>query len=185
MKFVIIFGPPAVGKMTVGFELEKTTGLRLYHNHESIETIIRFFDFGTPSFDRLIDVYRMELFKEVAKSDLDGMIFTYAWPFHIDRDSHIEEAIAIFEEHGADVYFIELFATQEERLQRNKHEFRLQQKATKRDVEASEKRLLEGDKKYRFNTEEGEFTRNNYIQIDNTTLSPQEVVSKIANHFGW
>ena len=33
MKFVIIFGPPAVGKMTVGYELAKFTGLKVFHNH--------------------------------------------------------------------------------------------------------------------------------------------------------
>lgn len=31
--FVIIMGPHAVGKMTVGQELAKITGLRLFHNH--------------------------------------------------------------------------------------------------------------------------------------------------------
>ena len=34
---VIILGPHAVGKMTVGQELAKITGLRLFHNHMSIE----------------------------------------------------------------------------------------------------------------------------------------------------
>ena len=29
MKLVVLFGPPAVGKMTVGYELEHLTGLRL------------------------------------------------------------------------------------------------------------------------------------------------------------
>jgi hypothetical protein len=33
MKFVIIFGPQAVGKMTVGYELEKITDLKLFHYH--------------------------------------------------------------------------------------------------------------------------------------------------------
>jgi ATP-dependent protease Clp ATPase subunit len=31
MKFVLIFGPQAVGKMTVGQELEKITELKLFH----------------------------------------------------------------------------------------------------------------------------------------------------------
>jgi len=32
VKLVIIFGPQAVGKMTVGQELEKITGLKLFHS---------------------------------------------------------------------------------------------------------------------------------------------------------
>lgn len=33
MKLVVIIGPQAVGKMTVGHALEKITGLKLFHNH--------------------------------------------------------------------------------------------------------------------------------------------------------
>ena len=36
MKFIIITGPQAVGKMTVGQELTKITGLKLLHNHMTI-----------------------------------------------------------------------------------------------------------------------------------------------------
>ena len=42
MKFVLIFGPHAVGKMTVGYELEKITGLKLFHNHMTIELVSPF-----------------------------------------------------------------------------------------------------------------------------------------------
>lgn len=39
MKFVLIFGPQAVGKMTVGQELAKITGLKLFHNHMTIDLV--------------------------------------------------------------------------------------------------------------------------------------------------
>ena len=39
MKLVIIFGPHAVGKMTVGQELSKITGLKLFHNHMTIDIV--------------------------------------------------------------------------------------------------------------------------------------------------
>jgi shikimate kinase len=38
MKLVILFGPPAVGKMTVGQQLANLTGFKLFHNHMTIET---------------------------------------------------------------------------------------------------------------------------------------------------
>ena len=40
---VIILGPHAVGKMTVGQELAKITDLRLFHNHMSIELTRKLF----------------------------------------------------------------------------------------------------------------------------------------------
>lgn len=39
MKLVIITGPHAVGKMTVGQELERLTGLKLFHNHMTIDIV--------------------------------------------------------------------------------------------------------------------------------------------------
>ena len=38
-----MIGNAAVGKMTVGQELMKLTGLRLFHNHMTIEPVIEIF----------------------------------------------------------------------------------------------------------------------------------------------
>ena len=40
MKLVLLIGNSAVGKMTVGQELAKITGLRLFHNHMMIEPVL-------------------------------------------------------------------------------------------------------------------------------------------------
>jgi shikimate kinase len=68
MKLVILFGPPAVGKMTVGQELAKATGLKLFHNHVTIELVLNFFEFGTKEFFRLNSLFRKEIFNAVAAS---------------------------------------------------------------------------------------------------------------------
>ncbi|MBB5075940.1 hypothetical protein [Nonomuraea endophytica] len=47
-----IVGPPAVGKMTVGNAIANRTGYKLFHNHLSVEPVLRFFDFGTEPFGR-------------------------------------------------------------------------------------------------------------------------------------
>ncbi len=47
MKFVLLFGPQAVGKMTVGQELERLTGLKLFHNHMTIDLVAPFFSYGS------------------------------------------------------------------------------------------------------------------------------------------
>ena len=43
MKLLFLIGNGAVGKMTVGQELMKLTGLRLFHNHMTIEPVIEIF----------------------------------------------------------------------------------------------------------------------------------------------
>jgi adenylate kinase family enzyme len=67
MKFIIIFGPHAVGKMTVGQELEKLTGIKLFHNHISIDFVAPFFSYGTKAGQRLVSMIREGIFTEVAK----------------------------------------------------------------------------------------------------------------------
>ena len=67
MKFVILFGPLAVGKMTVGQELEKITDLKLFHNHMTIELVLPFFDMYSSSFNKLVNSFRMQLFKKLLK----------------------------------------------------------------------------------------------------------------------
>lgn len=181
---VFIVGPPAVGKMTVGHELAKRTGLRLFHNHHTIELVLRFFPFGSPPFGRLVSEFRGRIFEEVAGSDLPGLIFTYVWAFDQPADHSVVARLAeIFTSRGGRVLYVELEATQEERLRRNETEFRLAEKPSKRDVAASRARLLEHDSVYRLNSA-GEFEgRADYLRIDNTHLPPETVAERIIDHF--
>ena len=55
MKLVVIFGPHAVGKMTVGQELSKITGLKLFHNHMTIDVVSDVFDSMPAERNRLTD----------------------------------------------------------------------------------------------------------------------------------
>ena len=186
MKFIVIFGPPAVGKMTVGYELAKLTGLRLFHNHMTIDLILNFFGFGQPQFHTLVSEFRRRVFEEVAASDLAGLIFTFVWALDHESDkAFIERSCDIFHEKGADIYFVELEAELPERLRRNESEFRLSQKLPKRDVEKSRARLLEDDKKYKLNSNGDFFYQENYLKINNTNLSADETARMIVDKFGF
>ena len=171
MKLVIIFGPLAVGKMTVGQALEKTTELKLFHNHMTIEMVLPFFDMKSQSFVKLVNSFRLQMFEEVAKSNLEGLIFTYVWELdqQWDRD-FIDKSVAIFEKEGASVYYVELEADVEERLRRNKTANRIKHKPSKSDLEASTEELLETDREHGLNTRAKEFQRANYIKIINRRI---------------
>ena len=184
MKFIIIFGPQAVGKMTVGHELEKITGLKLFHNHMTIELVSPFFSYGTLSGKRLVNLFRKEIFEEVANSDLKGLIFTFIWAFNEKDDwNYIEKISNIFKNKGGSVYYVELEADTNERLRRNKTEHRLIHKPTKRNFEFSENDLKESMLKYRLNSNESEIKEKNYIRINNTNLSPELVAKIIKEKF--
>ena len=181
---VFIVGPPAVGKMAVGAELARRTGLKLFHNHQTIDLVLRFFPFGTPPFQRLVGEFRRRIFEEVAASELPGLIFTYVWAFdHESDDAAVEEYASIFRTRGGRVVYVELECDQAERLRRNETEFRLAEKPSKRDLEQSRKQLLELDGKYQLNSR-GRFDgRADYLRLDNTRLSAADVADRIIEVF--
>ncbi len=186
MKFVIIFGPPAVGKMTVGYELAKLTGFKLFHNHMTIELLLNFFSYGQPQFHRLVREFRRRIFEEVAASDLPGLIFTYVWALDQTSDKAIiDETCDLFRARGGEVYFVELEAELAERLRRNETEFRLAQKPSKRQLEDSRSGLLETDQQYKMNSADDFFYEENYMKVNNTNLSAAETAQKIVDTFGF
>ncbi len=179
-----IVGPPAVGKMTVGQEIATRTGLRLFHNHMAIEPVLRFFDFGSPAFVRLVDGFRQRLIEEVAASDLPGLIFTFVWAFDQPGEQRaLEQYARPFRERGGRVLYLELKASQQARLQRNAGASRLAEKPSKRDVEASQRRLLDMDERCRLNSTTEFEGRADYLRIDNTRLSPEDVAKQIIEQF--
>ncbi|KAB8138010.1 AAA family ATPase [Gracilibacillus oryzae] len=183
MKFVIIVGPQAVGKMTVGQELAKITDLKLLHNHMTIELLAPIFGF-TSEMWRISKLFREEIFTSVAKSDLPGMIFTCVVAFNKKEDwQDVEKICGIFESNGGEVFLIELEAELEERIRRNKTPNRLEHKPSKREIEQSEQRLVASMEKFRLNSVEGEVDKENYLKINNTELSAEEVASIIKNTF--
>lgn len=184
MKFFIIFGPQAVGKMTVGQSLASKLNIKLFHNHMSIDFVSQFFDYGSPSGKRLVSLIRHEIFEEVSKSDLKGLIFTYVWGFDLQSDwEYIDNITNLFESRGATVYLIELEADYAERIRRNKTENRLNHKPTKRNIERSERDLIDTQERYRLNSFPGEITKKNYLRVNNTDIEPNEVVRIIIKEF--
>ena len=183
-KFVLIIGPQAVGKMTVGQELSKITGYKLFYNHMTIEMVRLIFDYDKKAYQKMNQLIRYEVFKEFSKSNEKGIIFTYCFDFGNNFEKEKQETdkwMALFEES----YVIELETSLEERLKRNKTANRLEHKASKRDIEWSENELLKSIEKHKLNSEigEGEKIFKNYMRIENTNISANEVAQMIKEKF--
>lgn len=189
MKLLFIFGAHAAGKMTVGQKVAKITPMKLFHNHMTIEPVIELFgSYNGAVTERL----RQVVFEEFAKTDNYGLIFTFIWAFDVPYDTaYVRDLTRIYEEAGARVDYVELVAPQEVRLVRNRTENRLKEKASKRDVELSEARMLSAEERYRCVSEPGEICEKlgiapeRYLRIDNTHLSPDEAAERIVRHFGY
>ena len=181
MKLVFIIGDAAVGKMTVGQELMKTTDLRLFHNHMTIEPVIEIFG----RYDgKTIAEMRDLIFRNFAASENYGMIFTMMMDFDLPSEwDYLEHIKSIFEPYGTEFYYVELIAPQEVRLQRNATENRLKHKASKRDIETSNQRLINDDNNHRCVSREGEITFENYLRIENADKAADEVARMIKERF--
>lgn len=181
---VVVTGPPAVGKMTTGMALSQLTGLPLFHNHMSVELVLPLFPFGSPPFGRLVGEIRRRIFEEVAGSRHRGLIFTWAWALdEPEARAFIDETMEIFATRGGRTVFAELRADLETRLRRNRTELRLREKPSKRDVSASEARLLAADARYRMNSDYDFPFPDVHLAVDNSHLQPEEVAARIARHF--
>jgi len=116
MKLLLIYGPPAVGKLTVAKHIVAQTDFKLFDNHISIDFVENVFKRGHPSFSKTVDAVRMLMFEEAAKADVD-LLFTLVYAHPIDTP-YIAAIIETIEKHGGDVLLVHLTCTEEHLLQR-------------------------------------------------------------------
>lgn len=181
MNLIILIGAGAVGKMTVGQELMKITDYRLFHNHMMIEPVIEIFGKYEGA---VVNKLRDDIFDAFMNTKYTGMIFTYMWAFDLQSDwDYVDYLTKKFEATGGTVYYVELVADRDVRIERNKTENRLKNKASKRDIVLSQDRMIREETKYRLVSLDGEINFKNYIKIDNTNLEPAEVAAMIKKHF--
>jgi cytidylate kinase len=184
-NLIVVIGPPAVGKMTVGQALSDQTGYPLLHNHVSIEVALRFFEFGTDGFKRISSTIRETVFDVVADSELPGLIFTLVWAFNDDSERESVERMAAWwrDKTLGQVYFLELAASEKAKRERNRHPDRLDEKPSKRDVDRSEQLRRTHEDEYQFNSEGAFPLMFPHLVVDNTHVSPDEVATQFLRTF--
>jgi len=187
MKFVLIIGPQAVGKMTVGQALAERAHLKLFHNHEAIELVRPLLSLDTMRGWDLVKEIRFSVFRHFARSGQAGMIYTMVWAFDEPADRlYVDEVFALWREAcpGVEIYVVELEADLETRLARNRTENRLLHKPSKRDLEWSDADVRGSAGKRRLSSLPGEIGEANYLRLDNTEMSAEEAAAAIAERFG-
>ena len=174
MKLIFIYGPPAAGKLTVAKELAQATEFKLFHNHLSVDLLTPVFEFGSRSFFRLINKFRLEIIEEAAKENISGLIFTFCYAPRID-DGFVEGVVQAVERYDGQVCFVQLYCDRaglEERVtdrSRSSH-------GKLNDVEALRECL---DRYDMFSV----VANYESLSIDNSALTPREVARKIIARY--
>lgn len=184
MNLVLIFGPPAVGKMTVGQELARLTGYKLLFNTMAADLLLDIFPRDTPEFGMLRSEIQTRIVEEAAKAEID-LIHTAVWALNSAADTAVMRARQeVAARHGATVHLVELCAPLDIRLERNRHEDRWRQKPKQQQTLTDDvMRSLESQ--WQMNSL-GEFDRHpRYIRIDNSSMPAEDAAWRICRSFGF
>jgi hypothetical protein len=106
MKLFFLYGLPGTGKLTIARELAQLTGLRLFHNHLTVDLLLSIFEFGSAPFDELREAIWLSVFEEAATT-LPAMIFTFN-PENSVRQSFVQKTIEAVTSRGGEVFFVEV-----------------------------------------------------------------------------
>ncbi len=107
MRLVFIYGLPATGKLTLARELTTLCGYKLFHNHLAVDLLLSVFEFGSAPFVELREEIWLSIFKQSARSNLRGLIFTFA-PERTVRPQFLANAFNSVTGAGGAIDFVEL-----------------------------------------------------------------------------
>lgn len=184
MRLVVIIGPPAVGKATVGKSLADGYGFKLFHNHVTLDMVANVFEWGTPPFGKLVEEFRQRTIEAAAENDID-IVFTYVWAFSEPDDG---EPIRRYREtvlaNGGQVFFVELQSGLEVRMARNGMEARRRMKR-RSDEASSPEWIVDIDGKFSFDSGGRLPFDEPQVRLDTSDATPEETAAAIAAAFGF
>ena len=184
MHLVILFGPQAVGKMSVGREIARRTPYRLFHNHATIEPLLEVFDWDTPAFETLKLEFRHRVIEEAVTSGMPGLVFTIVWALELAEDAaYVGHLIAPVVDSGGRVDFVELYADEATRLSREGSSERLAAKPSKRDTDWARGDLIDAGRRHQLSTGPGiDFPLDfSHHRVDNGALTAAEAATRIID----
>jgi hypothetical protein len=194
MRLVVVFGPPAVGKMTVGRAVCDRTGYKLLHNHMTIEPVLEIFPFGSPPFDRISGRLRRDVVREAAEFGLPGLLVTLVWGVELEHDAaNVTEYVEIVCSRGGTVQFVELYADLAVRLERNATAEQLEDERSKRDLEFSRKNLLDLEQTFTLNTDPAGtgdtladrlLAGHHHLRLDCSAVTAKEAAAHVVEELG-
>lgn len=177
MNLLFLYGPPASGKKTVGYELASQLDYKILDNHKTVEMVRQLFPFEDPILNvirrRLQIKFRLEMYEEAAKAKVDFVATcAVAGEKHFDFYRETKE---IIEKHGGKVYFVQLMPSREAMLERVTHPSRKNLK-----IETTEHlQALWQNEPWLFE----KFPDEPHLTLDNSSLSPVETAEAICQYY--
>lgn len=175
---VFIYGPVAVGKLTVAKILSRKLGYKLVHNHHLNDFIAEVFERGSYHSHAMKDFLRYYLLENTVKAGLN-IVTTHCYSHDfvsrtgLTDPTYVKTLEKRLTKLGAKFYPVFLKADNETLLKR------VGMKSRKKFKKLISKKIF---KKLGYNQHIAPNLKNNLI-IDNTKISPQKVANMIIKHF--
>jgi hypothetical protein len=114
-RLLFLYGPPAVGKLTVARAIADRIPFKILHNHVTIDAVTEVLPFGSDTFWGVVGRFRRDMVAAAAEERID-LIYTY-W-FAAGEEQHVAEIVRPYEDAGGSIWFVQLLAPREVLLQR-------------------------------------------------------------------
>jgi len=173
MKMIFLYGPPAVGKLTVAKELAKITGYKLFHNHLTVDLVSSLYEWGSPKYWEYLRSIREQLLANLAKDNVD-IIFTYVYAAGED-EKVMERMFKKIEENGGEVLLVQLTTSVEKLKERivaeDRRQFKKMHKTDSLDSWINQYKLFEA------------YPNRQNLVVDNSDMTPTEVANLILKKY--
>ncbi len=174
MKLILLYGPPAVGKLTIAQELSKITGISVFHNHMIINPLRDIFGLESPIRAKLEYEFRLRIVEEAVAADKD-LIMTGVIAMN-NYKALYEMVMREVEKNNGQLFLVQLTAPEKILRERVTGEDRKNRDKI-HTTEAWDSFALRYPEMY------DKFSGKEHVAIDTTKVTPEEAAAEIASHY--